>query len=110
MTPKEALETKGEKKMKKLLFILPLMLLTGCSGSSYITENERAEKANFEKICSHKVSFQEEINYLKDIDTNLIYIKFHDGYKGSISVYYNSNGKPMTYDEFQIIHIKKYHN
>lgn len=95
--------------MKKILFILPLMLLTSCSGSSYNAENERTEKANFEEVCSHKLSFDEEINYLKDIDTNLIYIKFRDGYKGSISIYYNSNGKPMTYDEFRLIHVEKYH-
>ena len=95
--------------MKKILFILPLMLLTSCSGSSYNAENERTEKANFEEICRHTFGVSEEIDYLRDIDTNLIYVRFHDMYEGSISIYYNSNGKPMTYDEFQSIHIEKYH-
>ena len=95
--------------MKRLLFILPLILLTSCSGSSYNAESERTEKANFEEVCCHTFTLGEEIGYLRDIDTNLIYVMFHDGYKGSLSVYYNSNKEPMTYDEFQSIHIEKYH-
>lgn len=94
--------------MKKLLFIF-LLLLTSCSSSRYSTENERTEKANFEEVCRHTFGTFEEIDYLRDVDTNLIYIKFYDGYKGSMAIYYNSNGKPMTYDEFQSVHIEKYH-
>lgn len=83
--------------MKKLLLI-GLLLLTSCT--TYTQESKRETEATFEEICMHI-----PYHYLRDIDTNIIYVKAN----ASISVYYNENGKPMTYKEFKVVHIEKYH-
>lgn len=83
--------------MKKLLLI-GLLLLTSCT--TYTQESKRGIVATFEEICMHVPYF-----YLRDIDTNIIYVKSNS----VVSVYYNENGKPMNYEEFKVVHIKKYH-
>ena len=92
--------------MKKLLLIVPL-ILTAC-GTFYEPEENRELICNFEQICSHSEGSW-HFNYLRDIDTNIIYLNYICAYKGSVSIYYNSKGEPMTYEEFKLVHIEKYH-
>ena len=89
--------------MKKIFLISLLLLLTNCN--YYKQEDEREIEANFEIICRH-----DEYYYSRDLDTNIMYINLHRLYAYGFSVYYNEEGKPMTYDEFKVVHIEKYHD
>lgn len=93
--------------MKKALFLLPLLLLTSCKETSKQMQ-EITYCANFVVLCQHDIETR-TIWYIKDEDTNIIYIMFARGYRGGISVYYNEKGQPMTYGEFDVVHNEKYH-
>lgn len=88
--------------MKKIFLIPLLLLLTNCN--YYKQEYEREISANFETVCRHHIYY-----YLRDLDTNIMYVSSHQGYAYGFSVYYNEEGKPMTYNEFKVVHIEKYH-
>lgn len=94
----------------KLWLIVPLLLLTSCIGNEIPSTDTDGNKMvnyflpNFSLICDHGT-----IEYLRDTDTNLVYIYKSATKFSGLSVYYNSEGKPMTYDEFKIIHTAKYH-
>jgi hypothetical protein len=93
--------------MKKALLLLPLLLFTSCKETSE-QKQEITYCANFVELCQHDTATR-TILYLKDEDTNIIYIMFMWGYRGGISVYYNEKGQPMTYEEFDVVHNEKYH-
>jgi len=98
--------------MKKLrvLLLLPLMLLISCSSD----KTEDAGNAmyhnfqpNFSVVCNHSV-----LSYLRDVDTDIMYLYWNGGSgskRAGWTVYYNSEGKPMTYTEFKDVHMSKYH-
>ncbi len=97
--------------MKKLFMLIPLvsMLLVGCSGTEYHAENNREKVGdNFELICTHRDEF--DVNYLRDLDTDMIYVHFRSDLSSGLSVYYNEKGEPMKYQEFKTVHIDKYHH
>ena len=95
--------------MKKILLLLPLLLLTSCKETSE-QKQEITYCANLVELCQHDNGEATRIIwYLKDKDTNIIYIMFRNGYRGGISVYYNEKGQPMTYEEFDVVHNEKYH-
>jgi len=98
--------------MKKLriLLLLPMLLLVSCSNGT--TGDDREPKVtyfwpNFDLVCTHGF-----VSYLKDLDTNIMYISMSDNTahkRSGCSVYYNAEGKPMTYEEFKTVHTAKYH-
>lgn len=94
--------------MKKLglLLLLPLLLLTSCNDGAKKDEygNNIHLADNFSLICSHGY-----IDYLRDVDTDIMYVYYFASYRASLSVYYDAEGKPMTYTEFKEVHTAKYH-
>ena len=98
--------------MKKLFMLIPLvsMLLVGCDRNEYNTEGNRNKiEPNFEVICRHVDNF--DVSYLRDIDTDMIYVLFgNTDFNSGLSVYYNKKGEPMKYQEFKTVHIEKYHH
>jgi hypothetical protein len=97
-------------KRLRVLLLLPLMLLASCNDGK--TDNEGNAMysqygPNFSLVCSH--SF---IDYLRDIDTDIMYFMWDNGSGGKRagwSTYYNKDGQPMTYAEFKDVHMSKYH-
>lgn len=100
--------------MKKLLMLIPLasMLLVGCNRTEYHTENNREKIGdNFEIVCEHANDDGYYTRYLRDLDTEMIYVHFSSSqWNSGLSIYYNSKGEPMKYQEFKTVHIDKYHH
>jgi len=101
-------------KTFKLLLLLGLLAttLTGC-GKETVTTGGRKYLVgeNWECLCSHYAHDENltSSQYYRDTDTDIIYLYFDSCYGASISVYYNKYGEPMTYKEFEKVHINKYH-
>ena len=91
--------------MKKLLLLFTL-LLTSCDSYYSETDDREIIFGNLEIICRHSEG-NSGINYYRDIDTDLIYMQYYVAAGTSLSIYYNSDGNPMNYDEFKTIHINK---
>ena len=99
--------------MKKiLLFPLVAMMLTGCMQNEYNTEGNRSKiDPNFEVICEHSNDVGYYTQYLRDLDTDMIYVHFSSSqWNSGLSIYYNEKGEPMKYQEFKTVHIDKYHH
>ena len=94
-------------KLFKFLFILPMiLLLAACDDSTPKGENGGIIwGGNYERLCNHNYY----VTYLRDVDTDIIYVLYDGSKRGSLSVYYAEDGKPMSYDEFKIVHNSKYH-
>ena len=99
--------------MKKLLMLFPLaiMALSGCSNSEYNSETNRKNwGANFELVCEHQTKELKSVYFLRDCDTDIIYLLVSASPSvNGLSVYYNEEGLPMNYEQFKIAHIAKYH-
>ena len=87
-----------------------LAVLTGCSSKaepdSGITVDDTDDLV---VLCLHKLSDSKtNITFIHDTYTDNIYIKcFEEDYYaggGSLSPYYNAEGKIMKYDEFTQVH------
>lgn len=94
-------------KKIKLLFLLPLLLLTGCTDSPRDNDGNVMSPSlapNFSIVCSH-----EYIEFVRDVDTDIMYMYFVANKRAALSTYYNSKGEPMTYTEFKTVHTEKYH-
>jgi len=93
-------------KNLKLLLLLPLLVLAGCEDPYKTDTNGNTIKLapNFYKVCEHS-----NLSYIRDDDTNLMYIYYTATYHTGISPYYNEEGKVMTYDEFLTVHTARYH-
>ena len=88
----------------KTLLLVPILLLctllTGCNNDKTYGENGGMLIGNnFELICNHGL-----ITYYRDETTDIIYIVYSNSNQGGFSVYYNSEGKPMSYPEFKDVH------
>lgn len=101
------------KKFKLMLLVgLLTTALTGCGketaqdgGTKYLTGE------NWKCLCTHNQhdADKTKLQYYQDTDTDIVYVYITALYKASMSVYYNEDGKPMTYQEFEKVHINKYH-
>lgn len=108
--------------MKKILIISLLCLIcfltVGC-GPTPTGQLEKIESSDECRIgsfeCIAKIDRSQDtpnpintIFFLKDVNTNLIYIFVKDyntnATYGGFSIYYNAEGNPMTYDEWKEIY------
>ena len=104
------------KKIKILLIsLMAAICLVGCDddNSERITNYDNNNNANgLVVLCLHKLSDSEtkktNITFIRDTYTDNIYIKYfeEDYYAGggSLSPYYNAEGKIMKYAEFTQVH------
>jgi len=86
-----------------------IALTSGCRKHDVDTDSKKINvmySEEFAEICKH-----DEVYYLKHNDTGIMYIMYYGAtsssgstYKAGITVLYNSNGIPMSYEEFQTIH------
>ena len=100
------------KKMIRLLALLPVLVLAACGDTTPKDDDGHIMYTtygpNFSTVCDHGY-----LRYLRDTDTNIMYIFWSNGSTGkkaALSVYYNAEGQPMTYGEFLTVHTAKYHH
>ena len=89
----------------KLLLLLPLLLLSACEETHGENGGVLYFGGQYEHICSHM-----NLKYLRDRETDIVYMYYDTSYHTGLSAYYNTEGMPMTYTEFQQVHTAKYHN
>ena len=89
-------------KKLKLLFALILsgLCLTSCGDKAGDTMYENY----FEILCTHKDDSGATLYFLKDKNTDLVYINVYANYRSGFSPYYNSKGEAMKYSEFKQVH------
>ena len=58
----------------------------------------------FEVLCRH-----DNLKYLRDRETEIIYMYYTASHHSALSAYYNKEGQPMTYAEFTEVHTANYH-
>ena len=102
------------KKIKLLLIgVMTAFCLAGCSDIAKNDTSYDVDSATgLVVLCLHKLSDSEtkktNITFIRDTYTDNIYIKcFEEDYYaggGSMSPYYNAEGKIMKYDEFTQVH------
>ena len=101
--------------MKKLLLgllAIATLSLSACENTQSENGKRGVGSGNFEVQCEHESWHEGEeftVSFLRDLDTDIMYVYYSAHYQGSISVYYNSKGEPMTYKEFEKVHNNKYH-
>jgi len=88
-------------KKLKLLFTLVLsgICLTGCGTK----KGEVMFGNNMELLCKHSEK-DAWLYFLKDRDTDNVYMYLLDYNRAALSPYYNSKGEVMTYSEFKQVH------
>jgi len=87
----------------KILLILPLLLLAGCSNMDSDGDHLRLQPS-FVEVCHHL-----SLYFIRDKATDIMYMYYDTSYHTGLSPYYNADGKPMTYTEFQEVHTARYH-
>ena len=100
------------KKIKILLIsLMAAICLVGCDddNSERITNYDNNNASGLVILCLHKLSdLKTNITFIRDTYTDNIYMKCFEehGYAGggSMSPYYNAEGKIMKYDEFTQVH------
>ena len=100
------------KKIKLLLIgVMTAFCLAGCSDNSKHDTSYDADNASgLIVLCTHYLGSDHSISikFVHDTYTDNIYIKYfeEDFYAGggSMSPYYNAEGKIMKYDEFTQVH------
>ena len=87
-----------------------LVILTGCNNKTELDSSMIVDDTNgLVVLCLHKLSDSKtNITFIHDTYTDNIYMKCfeEDCYigGGSLSPYYNAEGKIMKYDEFTQVH------
>lgn len=93
------------KKLKLLIALTAVALMVcGLCGCKDNEGNFIALPPNFSRICRHG-----QLDYVKDVDTDIMYIYYGSSYHAGLSAYYNKDGQPMTYAEFKEAHTARYH-
>ena len=96
------------KKIKSLLIgVMAAFCLVGCSDQSEHSTSHDADSATgLVVLCTHYLGSDHSmsIKFVHDTYTDNIYIKSLDLRGGSMSPYYNAEGKIMKYDEFTQVH------
>ena len=88
-------------KKLKLLFTLVLsgLCLTGCGPE----KGDLLFGNNLEVVCKHREN-KGLLYFLKDKDTDNIYMYISDYNQAGLTPYYNSKGEVMNYSEFKQVH------
>ena len=87
-----------------------LAILTDCSSKTELDSSMIVDDTNgLVVLCLHKLSDSKtNITFIHDTYTDNIYIKCFEEHDyaggGSLSPYYNAEGKIMKYDEFTQVH------
>ena len=96
------------KKIKLLLIgVMAAFCLAGCSDKSEYDTSYNADSATgLVVLCTHYLSSDHStsVKFIHDTYTDNIYMKSLDLRGGSMSPYYNAEGKIMKYDEFTQVH------
>ena len=96
------------KKIKLLLIgVMTAFCLAGCSDNADNSTSYDADSATgLVVLCTHYLSsdHSKSIKFIHDTCTDNIYLKSLDLRGGSMSPYYNAEGKIMKYDEFTQVH------
>ena len=96
------------KKIKSLLIgVMAAFCLTGCSDTTnHDTSYDADSSTGLIVLCTHYLSSDHStsIKFVHDTYTDNIYMKSLDLRGGSMSPYYNAEGKIMKYDEFTQVH------
>jgi hypothetical protein len=88
---------------KKILSILMIGLIStsliGCGGDKVNTNGNKTSSNRFTNTGdTYDIGYEYDVYY--DNQTKIVYLSYTHGYGGSLSVIYNSEGKPMTIDEY----------
>lgn len=84
-----------------------LAVLTGCSSKAEPDSSTTVDDVNgLVVLCTHYLNndHSTSIKFVHDTYTDNIYMKSLDLRGGSMSPYYNAEGKIMKYDEFVQVH------
>ena len=84
-----------------------LAILTGCSSKAEPDSSTTVDDTDgLVVLCTHYLNSDHStsIKFVHDTYTDNIYMKSLDLRGGSISPYYNAEGKIMKYDEFAQVH------
>ena len=91
-----------------------LAVLNGCSDKSEPDSSMTVDDTSYDAdsatglvvLCTHYLSSDHStsVKFIHDTYTNNIYLKSLDLRGGSMSPYYNAEGKIMKYDEFTQVH------
>lgn len=96
------------KKTKLLLIsVMTTFCLTGCSdNSNHDTSYDADNASGLIVLCTHYLGSDHStaVKFIHDTYTDNIYMKSLDLRGGSMSPYYNAEGKIMKYDEFTQVH------
>lgn len=98
---------------KKLLLLLPLLLLTLASCTSNV-RNEEGKVENYGHytggiitLCKHGLE-EGGVTFIRDTYTDNIYMIHYEGHGyaggGGLTPYYNAEGQIMKYSEFVEVH------
>lgn len=85
--------------MKKfLIMILFILLLTGCSKRTEITDSQDSQEANM-FICIQESDLNQYYDVVYHKDTKVMYAVSHGGYNsGNFTLLVNPDGTPMLYE------------
>ena len=96
------------KKIKLLLIgVMTTFCLAGCSDKSeHDTSYDANNTSGLIVLCTHYLGSDHStsVKFIHDTYTDNIYMKSLDLRGGSMSPYYNAEGKIMKYDEFTQVH------
>ena len=96
------------KKIRLLLIgVMAAFCLAGCSdNSNHGTSYDADNATGLVVLCTHYLNSDHStsIKFVHDTYTDNIYMKSLDLRGGSMSPYYNAEGKIMKYDEFTQVH------
>ena len=96
------------KKTKLLLIgVMATFCLAGCSDKSeHDTSYDVNNTSGLVVLCTHYLGSDHStsVKFIHDTYTDNIYMKSLDLRGGSMSPYYNAEGKIMKYDEFTQVH------
>ena len=80
------------------LIICAGILFTGCFGHPQTSEVEKEYKVG--NIVLKKIEIGEFFDLFVEEKTKIVYIYSKESYQGGMSVLYNKEGNPMTYNEY----------
>ena len=107
-----------KESIKKIKILLASLIVAGCltgcgdNSSEHITNYDTDDTNGLVVLCSHELGQSTTITFIRDTYTDNVYIKCFEehGYgknyssSASLSPYYNTEGKIMSYTEFTQVH------
>lgn len=96
--------------MKKIVLGLCIgatLGLCGCSLPKDYSVQAVQQKHSTDYFEEILIDTYNNVTILRDKYTNVLYIKYHSGYKGGLTVMLNTDGTPMLYNEWLEIQNKR---